>query len=83
MTAVIQIYSQQCYCKLELFFKDRLYVAQASLKLAILLLLPPKCWDYRHVPTTPGCNLKLFVEGNQIWYYRNPVDFNMGSNLGC
>jgi hypothetical protein len=26
------------------------YVAQASLKLSILLPLPPKCWDYRHIP---------------------------------
>jgi hypothetical protein len=24
-------------------------VAQAGLKLSILLLWPPKCWDYRHV----------------------------------
>jgi hypothetical protein len=26
------------------------YVAQAGLKLEILLRQPPKCWDYRHAP---------------------------------
>jgi hypothetical protein len=26
------------------------YVAQASLKLTILLPQPPECWDYRQMP---------------------------------
>jgi hypothetical protein len=26
------------------------YIAQAELQLEILLLLPPECWDYSHVP---------------------------------
>jgi hypothetical protein len=37
------------------FFEIRsCYVAQAFLKLTILLLLPPKCWDYRCVLQCPA-----------------------------
>jgi hypothetical protein len=27
------------------------YIVQADLSFAILLLLPPECWDYRHAPS--------------------------------
>jgi hypothetical protein len=29
------------------------YIAQSSLQLAILLLQPSKCWDYKHIPPHP------------------------------
>jgi hypothetical protein len=41
-------------CFLFLFFQIRSHcVAQASLKLVILLPQPPKCWEHRH-PSLPG-----------------------------
>jgi hypothetical protein len=30
------------------------YVSQASLKLSILLPLPPKCWNFRYEPLGPA-----------------------------
>jgi hypothetical protein len=33
-----------------------LYVAQAGLELKIVLLEPPKCWDYRSSGLFPGSN---------------------------
>jgi hypothetical protein len=30
------------------------YVAQFALELEILLLMPPKSWDYSHVPPCPA-----------------------------
>ena len=32
-----------------LFFETMSHVAQASLECLILLALPPKCWDHKHV----------------------------------
>jgi hypothetical protein len=32
------------------------YIFHAVLEVEILLLLPPKCWDYRCVPSHPGIN---------------------------
>jgi hypothetical protein len=36
--------------------EDLCYVAQAGLKLEILLPLPPNDWDYRHKPSHLACN---------------------------
>jgi hypothetical protein len=37
------------------------YVAQAGLKLGILLSLPPACWYYRHVITCLALKMHLKV----------------------
>jgi hypothetical protein len=39
------------------------YVAQAGLKLMILLLQPPKCWDYKY-PTMPS-SIFFFLKNRQ------------------
>lgn len=40
------------FCMILLLFEKRsYYIAQASLKLVILLLQPSKCWDSKHVPS--------------------------------
>jgi hypothetical protein len=35
------------------------YIAQAGLKLRILLLLPPKCWNYKCAPPCPARTCSL------------------------
>jgi hypothetical protein len=43
------------------FLRQSHYVAQVGLELTIVLLLPPKCWDYECAPSCPA-ERSLFLD---------------------
>jgi hypothetical protein len=43
------------FCSWPCFVIGSRCVDQAGLKLAIVLLQPPQCWDYRHASLHPAC----------------------------
>jgi hypothetical protein len=71
--------------KFLLYFGDRvslcspaLYVAQAGLKLVILLPQPPKCWDYRQV--LPCLVIKYFSKKQSLINLQPPMNVTVYFN---